>query len=209
MLKMNGGSLMQYLKDEIRNNILLEALMEFNERGFNGASIRNIAKKSNTSVGNIYKYFDSKEDLFEALIGTVYYKLIDYINQFQKVELNDKTDAIFYLLMEKIMEIFNENNIELSILLNKSQGSKYENCKNTFIAFITKIVTEKMEYDLSLQGKRLADSFIIFLLSNSLVESIAITLKTHEDGIAVRKLILNLIDIFFGTIGDKLDTESI
>ena len=200
---------MQYLKDGIRSNIRFQALCEFNEKGFSGASIRSIAKKSNTSVGNIYKYFDSKEDLFEALIGTVYHKLMDYIIQFDSVELNAETDAIFYQLMENIMEIFNENNIELSILLNKSQGSKYENCKKTYIAFITRIATEKMQYDLSLQGRKLKDSFIIYLVSNSLVESISITLEKQKDGITVRNLILNLIDIFFGDITNKLDSEQI
>lgn len=200
---------MQYLKDEVRNNIRLEALKEFQQKGFIGASIRSIAKNSNTSVGNIYKYFDSKEDLYENLIGSVYHKLMDYISQFDKVELNDKAEDIFYELMEKIMEVFNENNTELSILLNKSVGSRYENCKSTFVDFITRIVTENMKYQLSIQGKRLKDNFVISLISYSLVESISITLKEKKDGSEVRKYILNLIDIFFVDIANKLDSEDI
>ena len=107
---------MQYLKDEVRNNIVEEALKEFKEMGYKGASIRSIAKNSNTSVGNFYKYFRVKEDLYENLIGSVYHRLMDYINQFDKVELNEKAEYIFYELMEKIMEIFNENSTEIAIL---------------------------------------------------------------------------------------------
>lgn len=200
---------MQYLKYEVRNSIVEEALKEFMEKGYEGASIRNIARKSNTSVGNIYKYFESKEDLYENLIGSVYHRLMDYISQFDKVELNEKAQLIFYELMEKIMEIFNENSTEIAILLNRSSGSKYENCKSIFVDFISRIVTESMKYELSMKGKRLRDDFVIYLVSYSLVESIAIIVKERHDGEEVRKLILNMIDIFFTDIVNKLDSVDI
>ncbi|MDP4178375.1 MAG: TetR/AcrR family transcriptional regulator [Bacillota bacterium] len=200
---------MQYQKDEVRDRIILEGLKEFNEKGFKDASIRCIAKNANTSVGNIYKYFDSKEDLYESIIGEVYEKLTGYINQFKKVELNEKAEIIFYGLMDKILEVFNQNNIELSVLLNRSEGSKYENCKSIFVGFITRIVTEKVEYDLSLQGKILRDNFVIYLISFSLVESISIILREKQNGEEVRKHSLTLIDIFYKDIIDKVDSEVI
>ncbi|MBB6698602.1 TetR/AcrR family transcriptional regulator [Clostridium algidicarnis] len=200
---------MQYLKDHVRNSIKEEALKEFNKKGYKGASVRSIAKNSNTSVGNIYKYFDSKEALYENLIEPVYDKVMDYINQFQKVELNDKAEDVFYQLMEKIMEIFNYNSIELSILLNKSQGSKYEHCKGTFVDFITRIVTENVSYQLSTKGKKLKDNFLIYIISNSLVESISIILEERQEGAEVRKLILSIIEIFYNDILDKVDSEDI
>ena len=200
---------MQYQKDEVRNRIIEEALKEFNEKGYGGTSIRSIAKKSNTSVGNIYKYFKSKEDLHENLIGAIYDRFIDYINQFDKVELNDKAEIIFYQLVDEIMEIFNKNSVEISILLNQSKGSKYENCKSIFADFVTRIVTEKMQYELSLKDKRLRDNFIISVVSQSLLESIAIIVKERSDGAEVRRLILNLIDIFYTDIINKLDIEDI
>ena len=200
---------MQYLKDEVRSNIVEEALKEFRQLGYKGTSIRSIAKNSNTSVGNIYKYFRSKEDLYENLIGSVYHRLMDYIKQFDLVELDDKADYIFYELMEKIMEIFNESSTEIAILLNKNDGSRYENCKSTFIDFVTRIVGEKMKYELALEGKRLKDNFVIYLTSYSLVESISIILEQREDGSEVRRLIINIIDIFYTDIKNKLDCENL
>lgn len=200
---------MQYLKDDVRNRIVEEALKEFMEKGYVGASIRSIAKKSNTSVGNIYKYFNSKEDLYESIIGSVHHRFIDYIRQFDKVEINEKADLIFNELMEKIMEIFNENSRSVSVLLNQSKGSKYENCKSIFVDFVTRIVTEKMRYALSMKGKKLRDNLIIYILSYSLIESIAVIVKERCDGAEVRKLILNIIDIFYSDIINKLDTEDI
>lgn len=200
---------MQYLKDEVRDNIADAALKEFTQKGYEGASIRGIAEKSNTSVGNLYKYFHSKEDLYENIIGLVYHKLVNYIKQFDKVEIDDKAQFIFYELMEKIMEIFNESSREISVLLNQSKGSKYENCKSIFIDFITRITTEEIKYELSMKGKRLKDNFVIYLISYSLVESIAIIVKERHDGSEVRKLILNVIDIYYGDIVNKLDCDGI
>ncbi|HEY5585319.1 MAG TPA: TetR/AcrR family transcriptional regulator [Ruminiclostridium sp.] len=200
---------MQYLKDEVRKSISEEALKEFALKGYEGASVRNIAKNSNTSVGNFYKYFSSKGDLYENVIGSVYHRFIDYIKRFDTVEFNENTELIFYELVEEIMEIFNESSAEISILLNQSKGSKYENCKSIFVDFTTNIVTEKMKYELSIKGKRLRDNFSIYLVSNSLVESIAIIVKERQDGAEVRKLILNIIDIFLNDIINKLDSEDV
>ena len=209
ILKENGGFLMQYLKDEVRNRMMEEALKEFKEKGYKDASIRNIAKNSNTSVGNVYKYFKSKEDLYENLVGTVYGRLAGYIKQFDQVELNENAQSVFYELVEEIMEIFNEQSSEISILLNQSKGSKYENCKNIFVSFATRIFTETMQYQLLLKGKILKDNFIIYLVSYSLVESIAVIVRERHDGAEVKKLILNLIDIFYTDIINKLDSEDI
>jgi len=200
---------MQYLKYEVRKNIVQQSLKEFKEMGYKSTSIRSIAKNSQTSVGNFYKYFHSKDDLYEKLIGPVYDRIMNYINQFNSVEINEKADEIFYELMEKIMEIFKGSSTEITILLNKSEGSKYENCKKTFVEFITRIVSEKMKYELSLKGMRLKDNFIIYLLAYNLVESISIILREKEDSEEVRKLILNIIDIFYSDIVGKLDCEGI
>jgi len=207
--KENGGFLMQYLKYEVRKSLVEEALKEFKELGYKNTSIRSISRNSNTSVGNFYKYFHSKDDLYQKLIGSVYDKLMNYINQFNQVEINEKANEIFYELMEKIMEIFKGSSTEITILLNKSEGSKYENCKKTFVDFITRIVSVKMKYELSLEGKRLKDNFIIYLMAYNLVESISIIVREKEDGNEVRKLILNIIDIFYSDIMGKLDCENI
>ena len=57
----------QVLKDNIRNNIIEAARAAFLENGRN-ASMRDIAKRAHITVGNIYRYFDSKEDIISAII---------------------------------------------------------------------------------------------------------------------------------------------
>ncbi len=49
---------------ERRDAILSVALAEFAEKGFNGTSVNGLARKAGVSIGSLYSYFPSKEDLF-------------------------------------------------------------------------------------------------------------------------------------------------
>lgn len=60
---------MQTLKEEVRKKILKSARKEFLKHGYNGASMRRIAKSAGYTVGNIYRYYKGKEDLFIGVTG--------------------------------------------------------------------------------------------------------------------------------------------
>ncbi|MBQ2481666.1 MAG: TetR family transcriptional regulator, partial [Treponema sp.] len=48
--------------------ILEVARAEFLEKGFRGASLREVVKKAGVTTGAFYGYFKSKEELFDALV---------------------------------------------------------------------------------------------------------------------------------------------
>ena len=43
-------------------------MREFLEKGYKSASLRNIVKTAGVTTGAFYGYYDSKEELFEALV---------------------------------------------------------------------------------------------------------------------------------------------
>src|SRR4051795_7297885 len=49
-------------------NILDAARDEFGERGFSDSSIVGITQRAGVALGTFYTYFDSKEELFQALV---------------------------------------------------------------------------------------------------------------------------------------------
>ncbi len=57
-------------KDLRRQALLDAALDEFAERGFAAARMEDIARRADLSKGTLYLYFESKEDLFKALVDT-------------------------------------------------------------------------------------------------------------------------------------------
>ncbi|MGN0474202.1 MAG: TetR/AcrR family transcriptional regulator [Acutalibacteraceae bacterium] len=59
---------MQVKKEEIREKILEAATEEFFKKGYENASMRVIAQKSYTTLGNIYHYYPTKEILLKAVL---------------------------------------------------------------------------------------------------------------------------------------------
>ena len=57
------------LTDARRSLVLDAARAVFYERGLQGTSVREIAQRAGYTPGAIYSYFDSKEDVYAALLG--------------------------------------------------------------------------------------------------------------------------------------------
>jgi AcrR family transcriptional regulator len=58
-------------QSSIENNksrILKGALYLFTRRGFHGTTVREIAQKAGVSMGNLYTYYDTKEEIFVDLV---------------------------------------------------------------------------------------------------------------------------------------------
>src|SRR6266542_1822455 len=65
---MNAQSLSQCLAAVRRDHILDAATRVFAARGFNGATIRDIAQAAGVADGTIYNYFDNKDALLFAIL---------------------------------------------------------------------------------------------------------------------------------------------
>ncbi len=55
-------------KEHVRQAILSAAARELADAGYEGATLASIAARAETSVGNVYKYFRNKDELFAATV---------------------------------------------------------------------------------------------------------------------------------------------
>lgn len=62
------------------NKIIKHAKKEFSNRGYSNTSIHSIAKKAGLSVGCLYKYFSSKDELYQFIISSEQRKIKQYLN---------------------------------------------------------------------------------------------------------------------------------
>ena len=51
-----------------RNKLLEAAEIEFGEKGFHEAGISGITYRAGVALGTVYTYFESKEEIFRALV---------------------------------------------------------------------------------------------------------------------------------------------
>ncbi|MGH6694884.1 TetR/AcrR family transcriptional regulator [Sphingopyxis sp.] len=59
--------------------LLDAAAVEFGERGFHEASISAITRRAGTALGSFYTYFDSKDEIFQALVRYMSEQLRDHV----------------------------------------------------------------------------------------------------------------------------------
>lgn len=109
------------------------AKLEFIEKGFIDASLRNIAKNASVTTGSIYTRYDGKNELFEDVISPfikMWEKFSDEMYQLNIKRLEENNlDEMFGEsdYMEKLVKILYQEFDLTKIFFCKSNGSKFEN----------------------------------------------------------------------------------
>lgn len=98
------------IPEEKRKAILYAAVIEFSSNGFNAANINVIAKRAGISIGSMYQYFDSKENLFLTAIDEGY-KIIEH--SLSEIDLINGT---FFDKLEEIIKHIQKYSREFSLL---------------------------------------------------------------------------------------------
>lgn len=83
---LKGAKMAQILKEEVRQTILKSATNLILEYGLNKVSMRQIASAAQMTVGNLYRYYENKEELVKA----IYEPFLNDLNQVLALHSNDQ-----------------------------------------------------------------------------------------------------------------------
>src|SRR5512134_1462215 len=86
--------------DESRKRILAAASDVFAERGFEKASVREVAARAGISVGGIYLYFHTKEELYTGLMRS---QMEEFLGRVEKLRAEPPLTAI-----KKLIDLYME-----------------------------------------------------------------------------------------------------
>ena len=110
------------------------ARLEFLDKGFQGASLRNIVKEAGVTTASFYWYYSSKEELYDALVGEHYNHILqmydDALESFWKMTKEDQKlhmGDIGGQCMVDMVEYMYSHLTAFKMLLIASAGTKYEN----------------------------------------------------------------------------------
>lgn len=108
------------------------AKAEFLKKGFKSASLRNIVKTAGVTTGAFYGYYESKEALFEALVGKQYETLMGCFRRAQEEfaalpaeEQPDHMGDISGQCMHEMLLYAYENLEEFKLLLCCAEGTGF------------------------------------------------------------------------------------
>jgi len=198
----------QVLKDEIRNNILEAAKRLFYEKGYNNASLRDIANKSGITVGNVYRYFANKESVLEGVVYPVYSKIMDYIElseSYIKAGESKTFEDFMNEINDYILRITKEYRLEMLILFKGTQGTKFEKTRSELVSLIENRIYEGLFKRVKMDLNEAA--YLSKVVARSFLDSLIMVIEETENSEKLKKMIYRLNDFYFNHLSIRFETE--
>ncbi len=195
---------MQILKEDIKSEILRQARREFREKGYRGANLREIARAAGMTVGNIYRYFGSKDELFRDLlapiIGNIEMMKLG-LKRHETSEMDSQTEKAEHEQMVMVVYGFIQKYREdLKLLLTRSGGSSLENYQEELIRWYGGLYRQSLEESWQQMGKdKLQISEItVNLVARSVADSIIECIMREYSVEEVKKIAEELFSFYGG-----------
>ncbi len=135
----------QVLKEEVEQRIRQAALRVFAQRGFTHAGVADIAREAKVSSGNVYRYFESKEVLFEAVVPrALATKLLRLLGRRVRAlsgvrDVGRASSSAFFTAAEQLVDFSLEHRLETVILLSRTRGTPLEGFDEKLVRFLEKL----------------------------------------------------------------------
>lgn len=121
----------------VKGQLLQSGKEEFLLHGFKNASLRQICANAGVTTGALYFFFKNKEDLFGSIVEKPLAEYQALIQSSAKREIEDLSSATEN--EENLMRLLMTYREEFILLLEKSEGTKYENCLKEYKANLEKV----------------------------------------------------------------------
>lgn len=158
--------------EDTEKNILNTARKHFLKDGFSGASLRNIVKDAGLTTGAFYKYYPTKEALFDALtdpyIEHIYQIYDRVVEDFEKLSAKEQTSNMSDTSgdgMDQMIDYIYEHYDNSRLLLKCGDSGKFE-------TFIHNMVDREMRSSLEYVKKMKEDGIEIPIVGESLMHMI-------------------------------------
>ncbi len=135
------------VKNEKRSLYLIAAVKTFQERGFHATTVKDITDEAGTSVGNFYRYFDSKEKIFEELITTFHKVLVEKLQVLNVPGQDIPPVQVLKQLFHDYAQLFKKNK-EIGLIyieqmggISKEYREMHTRLQDVFDSEVEKIIT--------------------------------------------------------------------
>ncbi len=159
-----------------RQEMLTAALSLFSEKGYHSVSMQEIAEASEFAIGTLYKFFQSKEDLYKALV-------LEQADRFEAIllealaEPDDEIDQLRNFVRVR-GELCRDNLPFVRLFIAESKGASY-NLKAGLDADLRRKIDNFMEklaliFDSGMKKKKfrsIADPYALAIALDSIIDA--------------------------------------
>jgi len=175
---------MQVLKDSIRERIEASAIKLFRSHGYDKVSMRKIAADAHMTVGNIYRYFDNKDHLFESLITPTLDKIMFLVSDEvtkKMVDEPEKNTEFVKRIIDIFLDIHRSEADILDMLINSCEGSRVNKPAATISGMLASRMENLILDYIDLTGIDLNAKVLSNMLCDSLVDNFIRILYEFDD----------------------------
>lgn len=151
---------------ERRQSILKEAQQLFADKGFHGASIDEIARAVDVSPSILYRHFDSKQALYDAVLQELSSQRESYVDAVVNGEASfeDVLTGMTKVFVHSIDDNPNLLRIEMQSLLEGNPGTSefFENRWKSFTDYINFSLNERLAYDIADREVKILSASLMF-----------------------------------------------
>jgi AcrR family transcriptional regulator len=186
-------------KPRVRDGIVAGAGALFAEIGYEATTMAAVASRAGTSIGNVYKYFESKEQLFDAVVPAEFARTLKRMTR-QRVEALGAArdvrelapDARYHVLAGELLDHCLLHRERVVILLGRPEGTPFASFADDFAK---RLVTWALAYARH-AWPRVAPSpgmrFALGRIYRSYLASLAQALQTFGSDARTREAIAHL-----------------
>lgn len=133
----------QVLKDEVRHRILDAAARTFAAEGFDGATIMAIAARAGLGGATLYRYYASKEELFNAVVPPAVAKEFSRLLA-RRVRSLGAATARAGADAEELLRFWIDHRLAVVLLLDRAAGTPYAKFGERFVDDLVELTMEQI-----------------------------------------------------------------
>lgn len=200
---------MQVLKDDIRRRILDAARSQFTNHGFANTLMKDIASDAEMTVGNLYRYFSGKDDLFVAVVTPAIAAIDDLIASIKPPESEKTSDFNQFqqTIVERVLHLFLHHKTELQILLNGSTNSSLENMRHHVVEALSQKIKHHVLELFPFASKNNELMIFFELLAHAYIgsiEDILLHIGPQQNPEKTRLLLRAIGELYFRNLGELI-----
>ncbi len=175
----------------------------FKENGYRGATMKEISKKSKVPIGNIYRYYENKEILFDDIVFELYSTIkYNHIHEDFKEKSSDlnKKPRVF---LNNYINLATSKPMEFFILFDSSIGTRYESFLEELVGIRWRKYLDNKKIN-GLEYENFDKEFIMVLMKLAITSIIDICKKYSSNEKLLRYYLIKFDYFFRSDICDKL-----
>ena len=182
-----------------------EAKAAFLLTGYQNTSMRQIAQKSDMTVGNLYRYFENKASLFGAIVDPFLAEIDQVLKETTEnwVSLHTAPVGVFDMdekssweaimnMTRFLIRIIRQHRDESILVLTKSSGYQYGNTLQDMVGWIHEVFVERERA----MGRKVLPIYIKALASG-FMESLIVMIQESNTNEEAELVLMQLIENYF------------